>query len=192
LRRLLPFLLLAAPAAAQEPRPALSPTRDAAVTYRVTGPAGTAEGDTLRIAWLAAERKQRMDAAPGLWTVIERNTGTGLRVDDGARTVLRVPLSPAVLAQFEPAPDAALTRGPEARIAGLPCTEWSYRSPEGSGRLCVTPEGVPLRMETTAGGGPTRAEATEVRLAPQDPARFQIPRGYQVREAVPPRGAPRR
>ena len=94
------------------------------------------------------------------------------------------------MAQFEPTENATFTRVGTDRVAGIACTTWSYRTVEASGRVCVTPEGVPLRMEATAQGQPARAEATEVRLAPQDPARFQIPRGYQVMEAVPPRGAP--
>jgi hypothetical protein len=185
-------LLLSVPAIAEDGRPRFFPTRDAAVTYRVSGPAtaGT-DGDVLRIADLAAERKQRMDASPGSWTVIERATGTGLRVDDGSRTALRVPLNPAVMAQFGPPEHASLTREREERVAGLACTGWAYRSDEGSGRFCVTPEALPLRMEATIGGQTLRAEAAEVSLAPQDPARFRIPSGYQVREAVPPRGGRR-
>lgn len=180
-------LLLTAPAFAQEDRPLLFPTRDAAITYRVTGPAGTGAGDTLRIAYLVTERKQRMDAVPGTWMLIERATNTGVRVDDGARTALRMPLSPAAMAQFEPTEGASFTRVGADRFAGIGCTTWTYRTAEAAGRVCVTPDGVPLRMEATAQGQPTQAEATEVRLAPQDPARFQIPRGYQVMEAVPPR-----
>ncbi|WP_376099063.1 hypothetical protein ACE7GA_10230 [Roseomonas sp. CCTCC AB2023176] len=166
------LLLLAVPAAAQDQRPRFFPTRDAAVTYRVSSPAtaGT-DGDVLRIAYLAAERKQRMDTAPGAWTVIERATNVGVRIDDGSRTALRVPLNPAMMAQFEPAEHAALTRGREERIAGTPCTTWAYRSAEGNGRFCVTPEGLPLRMEATIGEQTIRAEATEISLAPQDPAR---------------------
>lgn len=191
MRHLLP-LLLATPAAAQD-RPPLFPTRDAAVTYRVTGAGSTGrDGDILRIAFLAAERRQRMDVQPNAWVIVDRAANVGIMVDEGSRTAMRLPLNPATMVRCEPTPDAAFTREGADRVANIPCTNWSYRTAESSGRLCITAEGVALRMETVFAGQPARAEATEVRIAPQDPSRFQVPAGYQVTEATPPRQRPPR
>jgi len=67
------------PAAAQD-RPPVFPTRDAAVTYRYSG--GQEDGQELRTAWLAAERRLRADNAgrnESLLADLRGGTAVGLR-----------------------------------------------------------------------------------------------------------------
>ena len=102
----------ALPAAAQE-RPVFVPTRDVAVTYRVT--AGQGAGHELRMAWLVAERKLRVDAegAPG-WSVIDQRAKRMLVVMEQQRTVLEVPANtgPGGLSlPTEPPASARFTKG---------------------------------------------------------------------------------
>ncbi len=192
MRRRLAALLaaVAGPAFAQD-RPAVFPTRDAAVTYRVTG-AGAASpgGDELRIAYLAAERKARTDGTPGIWTVVEHATRSGLMVSDAERRAMRVPLNPASLARTEPSPDARFERRGSDRIVGHACIVWNWRVPNGYGTSCITAEGIILRTEVTFAGSPARLEAVAVTLDAQDPARFRPPGGYEFRDET--RRTPRR
>ncbi|MCB4821936.1 hypothetical protein [Roseicella aerolata] len=77
------------PAAAQD-RPALIPLRDVGVTYRVT--AGQAAGQELRMAWLSAERKLRVDMPGGAgWSVVDQRSQRVLMVLDQPRLVLELP-----------------------------------------------------------------------------------------------------
>ena len=193
MRRSLPALLLLAalPAAAQE-RPVMVPTRDVAVTYLVT--AGQGQGHELRMAWLVAERKLRVDAAgaPG-WSVIDQRAKRMLVVMEQQRAVLEVPANtgPGGLSlPTEPPASARFTAAGSATVAGLRCTLWRYEDGDKRGETCLTADGVMLRssggQRDGQGGGRTGAvEATRVTYGPQDPARFQPPAGYRAMQLPP-------
>ena len=181
MRRILPALLLAAlPATAQE-RPVMVPTRDVAVTYRVT--AGQGQGHELRMAWLVAERKLRVDAegAPG-WSVIDQQAKRMLVVMEQQRAVLEVPANtgPGGLSiPTEPPASARFSKGGSATVAGLRCTIWRYEDGDKRGETCLTADGVMLRSSGGQGNRTGAVEATAVAYGPQDPARFQAPPGFR-------------
>lgn len=186
------LLLAALPAAAQE-RPALLPSRDVAVTYQVT--AGQGQGHELRMAWLVAERKLRVDAAgaPG-WSVIDQRAGRMLVVMDQQRTVLEMPANsgPGGLSiPTEPPASARFTKAGSATVAGLRCTLWKYEDGERKGETCLTADGVMLRSSGSLGSSRSGAvEATRVAYGAQDPARFQAPPGYRSMQLPPGLGLP--
>jgi hypothetical protein len=180
------LLLVASPAVAQE-RPLLVPTRDVAVTYLVT--AGQGQGHELRMAWLVAERKLRVDAAgaPG-WSVIDQRAKRMLVVMDQQRAVLEVPANtgPGGLSvPTEPPASARFTRGGSATVAGLRCTLWRYEDGDKQGETCLTADGVMLRSSGGKGSRTGAVEATKVAYGPQDPARFQAPPGYRSMQLPP-------
>jgi hypothetical protein len=188
MRRLAPALLLLAalPAAAQE-RPVLVPTRDVAVTYRVT--AGQGQGHELRMAWLVAERKLRVDAegAPG-WSVIDQQAKRMLVVMEQQRAVLEVPANtgPGGLSvPTEPPASARFTRAGNDTVAGLRCTLWRYEDGDRHGETCLTADGVMLRSSGGKGTRTGAVEATKVAYGPQDPVRFQAPPGYRSMQLPP-------
>jgi hypothetical protein len=192
MRPLLPVLALlaAGPAMAQE-RPVMVPTRDVAVSYRVT--AGQGQGHELRMAWLVAERKLRVDAvgAPG-WSVIDQRAKRMLVVMEQQRAVLEVPANsgPGGLSiPTEPPASARFTKGGSATVAGLRCTLWRYEDGDKQGETCLTADGVMLRSSGGQGGRTGAVEATAVAYGAQDPARFRAPAGYPVMQ-LPPGLAP--
>jgi hypothetical protein len=187
------LLLGAVPALAQD-RPPIFPTRDVAVSYRFTGqsmPQGAPQGMTM--SWQAATQMLRSDI-PGMgWMVADQKSGRAFMVMEQVRMIMDIPLGQA-MAQHGPSPNATFRREGTDRVAGLPCTIWSYQDGGNQGRACVTADGVTLRAQGTHQGQSGGMEATEVRYGPQDAARFQRPAGYQAMQmpqGMPPGMAPR-
>jgi hypothetical protein len=182
---LLLLLAMAGPALAQE-RPAITPARDVAVTYRVTAE-GQPPGD-MRMSWLAARRLMRMDmpGGPG-WIVLDAAAGTAFMAMEAQRMVMDMPAT-GIAARMAPRAEARFTREGPARIANTDCVNWRVEEQGQAARICLTADGVMLRSESLSGAGPDRGllEATQVTYGPQDAARFQRPTGYQSLQLPPP------
>ena len=164
---------LAAPALAQT-MPALQPTRDVDVTYRVPLPGAPGTFLLQRLRWSAAHRQQRVDLpSSGNWMVLDFAAHRMALVHDDSREVLELP-SPQGADQA--GAGAGYTRLAAATVAGLPCTEWRTVDTRGSETLaCYTDDGVLLRATA---GIRTLMEAVQVRYEPQAASVFQTPAGY--------------
>lgn len=182
---LLLLLAMAGSALAQE-RPAITPARDVAVTYRVTAE-GQPPGE-MRMSWLAARRLMRMDmpGGPG-WIVLDVGAGTAFMAMEAQRMVMDMPAA-GIAARMTPRPEARFTREGPARVANADCVNWRVEEQGQSSRICLTADGVLLRSESLSGPAQDRGllEATQVTFAPQDAARFQRPAGYQNLQLPPP------
>ncbi|MBW8270956.1 hypothetical protein [Caldovatus aquaticus] len=183
----------AAPAQDSAPSPPLLPARDVAVTYRLTGPGG-AGTHSLRIAWLTAEGRVRLDLPAELGGVmlLDRRAQRAFLVMDQHRLVVELPSGGEFPRLGELPPGARLTREGRDRVAGLPCTVWRYQDHGRSGRACITEDGVLLRASgpgAAGGAGDDGAlEAVAVAYGPQDPASFRPPPGYRAMRAAPGTG----
>jgi hypothetical protein len=179
-------LIAALPVAAQaQDRPQIFPTRDVAITYRVSG--GGAAGE-MTMLWSAAARVMRMNMPEGLGYVVADHTNQrGFMVMEAMRMIMDVPMQQAAGYQKE-FENARFTRGGTERVAGTECTVWRYQGPAQNGEACITADGVMLRSQGSAQGQQGRMEATRVVYAPQDPALFRRPQGYQAMQA--PAGVP--
>ncbi|MCX7685923.1 MAG: DUF4412 domain-containing protein [Acetobacteraceae bacterium] len=183
-------LALAAPAvAAAQTAPQVTPTRDVAVTYRVSG-AGPVQ--SMRWSWLVSEQLMRLDmpGGPG-WMLINTREDTAFVVMEQQRMVMRVPREQAaMLGPNALRENTRFTRLGSATVAGLACTTWRVESPQGEGEACITEDGVLLRGRGRGGQGDL--EATEVRYGRPDPAMFRLPEGLRVVELPggPPPGSP--
>jgi len=186
------LVLLALPAAAQD-RPPVQPSRDVSVTYRAEGgPPGQPAQAEMRLSWLNAERKMRMDLPGGAgWSVTDTTNGQTFMVQEAQRLVLRMPSDPAHPNPMQPPPDMRFTRGGAETILGQRCTVWRFSGAQGQGEACVTDDGVMLRSSGSGpGAGAGSLTATALSFAAQDPARFQAPQGYTVMDM--PGGPPPR
>jgi hypothetical protein len=179
---ILALALAASPALAQD-RPPLFPTRDVAVTYRLTGE-GAQVAPSMTMSWLASQQLMRSEM-PGMgWMVVDQRSQRAFMVVEQARMIMDVPMQQA-MQQQGPSPTATFRREGSATVAGHACTIWFYQDRGNEGRACVTADGVMLRAEGASQGRRGGMEATQVAYGPQDPARFQRPQGYQAMQGMP-------
>ncbi len=166
-------LLAWSPALADAP-PALQPTRDVDVTYRVPVPGSGDAALLQRLRWSAARRQQRVDLpTSGSWMVLDFARQRMEMVRDDTHEIVDMP---APRTADQPGAGAGYTRLGPASIAGLSCTQWRTIDTRGEETLaCYTDDGVLLRA--TAG---TRVllEAISVKFEGQPDALFQLPAGY--------------
>jgi hypothetical protein len=173
-------LIVAGSAAAAEERPALVPTKDVDISYKVTRPHQPAIIERRR--WLAGEHLERVDGPDKSTTIFDRNKGEFILLNAGSKTFRKLEGK----GRQPPEPEAGinLTRGADVVIAGLHCIEWTWSQDTETHTVCATPEGVLLRL---AIDGRTIIEARSVHFAPQAAKLFEVPRNYSP--ALAPEGA---
>ncbi|MBR0644074.1 DUF4412 domain-containing protein [Plastoroseomonas hellenica] len=188
MRHALAALLLGLPVAAlaQPSQPPLFPTRDVAVTYRTSGGPQGAPQD-VQMSWLVSQRLMRVDLPAGAqagpmsggWMLLDQRNNRAQVVMEQQRMVMNVDGHAVPGGQgFNPSPNARFAREGSERIAGTACTVWRVEDGSNRARACLTDDGVLLRAQNDAQPGQV-LEATRVAYGAQDPARFQVPAGFQ-------------
>ena len=176
----LAFVTLGSATTAQE-RPQLVPSRDADISYKITRPNQPAIVERRR--WLAGEHLERVDGPDKSTTIFDRNKSEVILLNAAKRTFRK--LEGSGRRPPEPGAGGVLRRGAELVIAGLHCAEWTWTEDTETHTVCVTPEGVLLRLVID---GRTIIEARSVQFAPQKAELFQVPPSYVP--ALAPEGAP--
>ena len=176
-------LALAVPAfAAAQDRPPTLPTRDVAVTYAVSGAAADAlpggSAGALRLAWDAAGQRLHVgaDGQPQA-AIVSLGERRAVIVDEAMHAAVTLPLGARNAADMALA-GARFRRGGTERVAGFGCTDYAVQDAHGSGTLCLTADGVPLRGEGTWNGQAGRFVATRVEYRAQPDELFQVPPGF--------------
>lgn len=177
-------LALAGGVAWAQDRPKLIPTRDVDITYRITRPDEPTVHE--RVRWLAASQLERVDIPGGATSIFDHKTHYVTVLSHQTHSYLK--LKSLARGPVEPDPDAQLTRGGSATVAGLRCSIWNWINPEDQKPFsaCVTDDGVPLRLVQD---GKTVAQAVSVQYRTLEPATFEVPSGYEpslASEANPP------
>jgi hypothetical protein len=190
------LLGLASPAAMAQTGaagPVVAPTRDVAVTYRMTGK----EAGELRVSWLAAEQKMRMETPKGVFIQDGRENRDILLMPEQRMFVIATSDQRRGGGFWFARPGDAVTREGADRVAGSDCTVWRIEArrenPDREPRVrraCVTADGVPLRV-VEEGAERQSTVATRVEYERQDPAQFRVPEGYRPFDPnafAPPQG----
>jgi hypothetical protein len=164
-------LLAGSPPPRAEEQPQLSPTRDVDITYRFMRP--KQRPMTQRVRWSAAENLERIDGPKRSASIFDRKANGVTLLNGASRTYRKLEGAPRQPA--EPDQGAVLKRGGEAVIAGQRCLEWSWTEDVETRTICVTPDGVVLRLLVDA---KTVMEARSVRYRQQPPELFQVPSNY--------------
>ena len=164
-------LLLAAPLRAETQPPQELPARDVDISYQITRP----HQPTIiqRRRWLASERLVRVDGPGKSATIYDRNAHEITVLNLANRTYLKLEGAPRL--PLDPEKSEALTRGGEFVVAGLHCTDWSWAEDVETHSVCLTPDGVLLRLVV---GGKTVMQARSISYARQPAELFQVPRNY--------------
>ena len=173
-------LLLVGALAAAEEQPKLLPTRDVDIRYDVTRPQQPKVRE--RVRWLAGEHLERVDASGRSTSIFDRDAHVVTLLTPATRTFRKLDQAPR--RPLEPEPGAALQRGAEAVVAGLPCTDWSWTEDGEKHTVCATADGVILRLIVD---GQTFIEARSVKYGPQKADLFRVPANYTP--ALAPEGA---
>jgi hypothetical protein len=170
-----PLLAAAVLLGAAGDRPAITPTRDVDVTYRVAQPVEGGPPLSQRMRWLTETGKLRVDPpSPGLFMIVDYPGKRMSVVKLADRAVLDLPTAAPGLPG---APAGAFTRRDDMVVAGMPCTNWAATDAGGQPvLLCLTPDGVMLRASH---GDRVLLEAITVTYAPQNPADFIAPEGFR-------------
>ena len=176
LRRIFPvtaltLLLLGSPPRAEE-QPQLSPTRDVDITYKITQQ--RQKPITERVRWSAGEQLERVDGPNKSSSIFDHNARVDTLLNGASRTYRKLENAPRQL--LEPEPGAVLKRGSDAVVAGLPCTDWSWTEDVEKHTVCVTADGVVLRLVIDE--SKTVMEARSVRYASQPAELFRVPPSY--------------
>jgi len=168
----LAVLLVGAPLSAQEQPPHELPTRDVDISYQITRP----HQPTIiqRRRWLASERLARADGPGKSATIFDRTRHEITVLNLGNHTYLKLEGTPRL--PRDPERGKALKRGGELDVAGLHCVEWSWTEDAETHTVCLTPDGVRLRLVVD---GDAVMQARSVSYAPQPAELFQVPQGYE-------------
>jgi hypothetical protein len=161
-------VLASAPAWADAP-PAIQPTRDVDVTYKV--PVGGKDMALLqRLRFSAAARKQRVDLpTSGNWMVLDFAAHRLSMVRDESHEIVDMPAPPA-------GSTAGFARVGPANVAGLPCTEWRTRDTRGAQTVaCYTDDGVLLQARNE---NAVLMQAVTVNYDTQNESIFALPETY--------------
>lgn len=172
------LLLAASPARPAQEQPEVLPTRDVDITYRVTRP--NQQPVIQRARWLASEHLERVDGTQSS-TIFDRNKNEITVLNPANRTYRKLEGAPRQPMDLKKG--GVLTRGDDLTIAGLKCTNWSWTEETEEHTVCLTPDGVLLRLIID---GETIMQAQSVSYRPQPPDIFEIPSKYSP--ALAPEG----
>ena len=165
-------------------RPALTPTREASVLYRVSSTPTTAY--EIRITSLAGNARRRIDLPDKNYLLVDQAAKRLAMVSPFEGTVMDVPWSSGLGAQFTLEPDMRFTRRTATTIAGLRCTTYTVQTPSTLGETCITDDGVMLRtLAQNARGQRTAIEAISVSYTPAPASDYAPPPDFQ--RVAPPR-----
>ncbi len=175
------LIALVGTAAAQD-RPRIQPTRDVTVAYRVSGAAASAIPGgipgALRLSWDAAGQRLRAEAEGRTQAVIvDLRAHSAQLLDTGLRSALTLPVRDGDLQPLT-LDGARLTRRGNDTVAGLACTNWDVQARRGSGVICLTADGVPLRADGDVDGRAGTFTAISVSYGPLPADLFRAPPGF--------------
>lgn len=167
----LAVLLLGSSLPAEEQQPRELPTRDVDISYQITRPHQSTIIQRRR--WLASERLVRVDGPDKSASIYNRDAHEITVLNRANRTYLKLDGAPRL--PLDPEKGEVLTRGGESVVAGLHCVDWSWTEDVETHTVCVTPDGVLLRLVVD---GKTVMQALSVKYDRQPAELFQVPPGY--------------
>ena len=147
------------------------PTRDVDISYRHTRPDQPTIVERRR--WSASDRLVRSEGPDKSTTLYDRDAQEITIINPKNRTYLK--LEGSLRQPLDPEKGKSLKRGGESEIAGLHCTDWSWTEDAETHTVCLTPDGVMLRLVVD---GKTVMQALSVKYGRQPAELFRVPPDY--------------
>ena len=170
-------LLLITPAWAQS-RPKTFPTRDVTVTYQ------DSKNHPMTIEFGAAAGRIRVSgiSGQGEYAIIEPHGNAMFIVTPARHVAIRLPESPQMRDLINQRDLSDFRRAGSATVAGVSCTRWDVHSAQGNDEICITGDGVMLRVRRLTGAGPGNGmlQAIKVDYHSVPASDFEVPPGYQT------------
>ena len=182
----------AAPTLAQAPppdRPALLPSREASVLYRLTkAGAGSTE---VRITTRAGGSPIRIDLPDLTYMLVDQAARSVAMVVPEEEVVLELPFENGPQTQFQLNSRMRFTRRNADVVAGVRCTTWDVLLDKARGVVCVSEDGVLLRSSgQDEAGRRNLIEAISVSYTPAPADEFVPPAGFDRMVGTPNGPAP--
>ena len=174
-------LLAVSPLGAGEQPPPLLPTRDVDISYQSTRPDQPTIVERRR--WSASDRLVRSEGPDKSTTLYDRDAHEITILNPKNRTYLK--LEGSLRQPLDPEKGKALKRGGDSLVAGLHCTDWSWTEDAETHTVCLTLDGVMLRLVVD---GKTVMQALSVKYDRQPAELFRVPPNYTP--ALAPAGGP--
>ena len=137
----------------------------------------------MTIHYAAGTGKLRIEAPNGRgYAIIDKEAGRMIMVMTQAQAFMEMPRQmgggPDLMSQFETA-NATFSKNGTDTVAGIACTLYDVSDRDGKARVCLTDDGVVLRVRGDDAEHHTRLEAIKVTYAEQPAALFEPPPGYR-------------
>ncbi len=168
-------ILAATPVSAQE-RPAIVPSRDVTVDYRIDAKSSAAVPSKVHVEIQAGGNRIRVEPPdlPG-YLLVDRSSGQIVMVMAQQRMFVDMPADAARIRMFTIGDSTKFTRKGSETIAGQRCTVWDVQDGGRSGTACLTADGVLLRGATVERGHSSGLTATAVKFGPLADSVFAPP-----------------
>ncbi len=168
---------LALTAAAAPDRPALAPTREASVLYRVVN-AGAAPVE-VRVTAEAGGSPMRLDLPDRTYMLVDQSARSIAVVVPEEQMVLDVPYQDGPQTYFQLNDRMRFTRRAPGTVAAVRCTVWDVAVDNARGTMCISDDGILLRSSgTDEAGRRNLIEAVSVSFAPAPAGEFVPPADF--------------
>ena len=171
-------------AAAAPDRPALAPTREASVLYRVVN-AGAPPVE-VRVTAEAGGSPMRLDLPDRTYMLVDQAARSIAVVVPEEQMVLDVPYGDGPQTYFQLNDRMRFTRRAPATVAAVRCTVWDVAVDKARGTMCISDDGILLRSSgTDEAGRRNLIEAVSVSFAPASAGEFVPPADFSRVAATP-------
>ena len=168
---------LALTAAAAPDHPALAPTREASVLYRVVN-AGAAPVE-VRVTAEVGGSPMRLDLPDRTYMLVDKAAQRMAVVVPDQQVVLDVPFGDGPQTYFQLNDRMRFTRRAPGTVAAVRCTMWDVAVDDARGTMCISDDGILLRSSgLDAAGQRNVIEAVSVSFAPAGPNEFVPPADF--------------
>lgn len=175
--RLLPALLVAAVTGAAAPdRPAVLPLHDVTVDYRIDSTAALPVSE-IRVSAQAGAERIRVEQADNLVLLVDRGRRQVVMLLSAQHAALALPWPRQVQQGFDTLQHARFIRRGVGTQVGLACTIYDVMADAARLTVCLTGDGVALRVDGTMRRETYHLAATAVSYAPLDATLFATPPG---------------